>query len=235
MAESTPVNEDGNVGRVNSFSKILGSPSRTSSKSKSSSSGRSRLNLVKLFGRKSSSIDNELTASDLAEPVEEVVQAVKDTILETPIDHKNEAEPNSKSSTETNKKKHDLLEKTMHGVAKIKEDLKEKVNEGMKKAKEEVNNVLEDLKAVVDKDKSAEDHQHVKPLNEVQAPSIIDRVKEEVVEVVGTSSRSSDKKEETRKDEEGEETKEKREDDCASSLAQGLQNLCAPWSIKKQE
>lgn len=59
---------------------------------------------------------------------------------------------------EINKKKYDLLEKIMYGVVKIKEDLKEKVNEGMKKVKEEVNNVLEDLKVVVDKDKLVEDY-----------------------------------------------------------------------------
>lgn len=245
----------------NSLSKILRSPLRSNSpKSKSSSTNPlSRFNPAKLFSRKNSSVgkggsqsgrgtsspeeveSGEMNPSTLLDSAKDLVQVAKDVIDEktsqTLPQIKDEVNITAKaieSSTEaTEKKFSNYFDKAMDGLEKTMEDLKGKAKGGVEKAKEGV----EKAKEVLDREihGKSKDINEKTPISEVKAPNIAGRVKEEVVAIVDTLQ-SFSKQDETSIVIEGEIKKvEKKEDDCVTSLAQGLQKVCAPWSIKKED
>lgn len=262
MAESTSGNGDKDVERVPSFSKFLRSPlspKRSSSKQKRSSSALSRLNPVKIFGRKKSGTeDDELIDPSLVGTIEEVAQVIENTTYEAPLHYKVDEE-NLKSSTETNEEKKDMNwgEKVMQQVHALEDEVKE----GLEKAKENVVTTLDELISGVSKDKLPEkNHQHEqqkevtenKLLNEAPeaTPTLLpepvsEHIMADHVDTTQPTSLSKKKEgaskdekeeEEAKMEEKREEEKEKeKEDDCVSSLAQGIQKLCAPWSTKKED
>ncbi|XP_074267699.1 uncharacterized protein LOC141591245 [Silene latifolia] len=200
-------------------------------------------------------------APSLVEEVKEVVGTAIDNVLHhhhkhTSTEEGNDAAVSPKSRdvsstdvTGTKEHKPSLLDKfkeEVHVAEHSADHLADKFKVGLGKAKEsfkgDYDKAKEGLESILHIDHKSSEKKPVdiildnkKPIvEEVKAPSLAKRVQEEVVAVVNTI------KDDPKKGEAGkEESKEikgeiKKEDGCVSSLAQGLEKMCAPWSSKKE-
>ncbi|KAL9242100.1 hypothetical protein vseg_016135 [Gypsophila vaccaria] len=243
-------NEEKNVSRVNSFTKFLRSPARSSKSLKKSPSSPNPLRNL-LFRRKSkrggsaeeedsnrdhSRLDDEQENSPtLIEEVKEVVGTAIHDVLhhknkDSSVAHTTDAAQSTKSkdesSTETkDDNKASLLDKFKEevSVSYQPKEIKDNLVETFKK---EVGGAKEDVKTSLTKE--------VKPIVEEvkqKASTTTQSLKEDVVDAVNTVKDGL----KTSLDESKVKVEKKKEDGCVSTLAQGLEKLCAPWNSKKDE
>ncbi|KAL9224689.1 hypothetical protein vseg_000701 [Gypsophila vaccaria] len=208
-------------------------------------------------GENEANVNEEEKDQSLIEEVKEVVDNVETSLLDlfhnkekdTPVEPKVDAaisiESRDVSSSETKGGKHHaFLGKVKDGFEKAKEGLKEDYG----KAKEEIKSILHKGKSHEDHDNEQlldtkpntivsstnDDHKKTPSIDDVKAPNLAQRLQEEVVAVISTIDEA--KKGSTSR-EESKEIKEevvKKEDNCMSSLAQGLKNMCS-WGSKKED
>ncbi|KAK9705463.1 hypothetical protein RND81_07G059000 [Saponaria officinalis] len=248
MAQSPSItsgNEEKNVSRVNSFTKFLRSPSRPKSMKKSSSAN----SLTRFFNRKSSKKgdndegegnnnnngEEEVNAPSLIEEVKEVVgSAIHDALHHTNKDSTDAAKSTKSgdsSSIENKNNKPSLLDKFKEEV-NVSYQPKEIQNNLVEKFKKEVGETKEEIRGDFNK---AKEQVKTSLVEEVKASTLGlgQKLKDEVVGVVNTT-KDDTKKEQNEGNVKGVE-KKKEENGCVSTLAQGLEKLCAPWSSTKKE
>jgi len=261
---ATSGNEEKVVSRTNSFTKFLRSPSRSPKTMKKSPSGNpltkllfgrrsSKKNLEGDSVKADSETDEqENVPSLIIEEVKEIVGTAIDdfvhrddnqTSAKQMVDDVVSTKPTEEPSTETKDSKLTLLDKfkeesqVVNQTREIKHNLLDNINEGLGKAKEGLKEALTEdyskakgeLTTILPKEQSSggitEDAN--------KAPKLAQKLQEGAVAAV---SKIDDViKGELQPEQSKERGVKNKEDGCVSSLAQGLEKMCAPWSSKKQE